>query len=175
MGCIWFGVCWRSVAVWLWRCGVFFCAELKRVKFINRNILQTIEWCRYREPALKRTFTIFLAWLLRILKFLIPWCNSSYAYGLFCCKMSFHIDIDLPSWMIRLCVFHWRAARRLLTTFVFRQLPFHAHGCKPAGATCSFARKHSEPCVGWPKRQSAVQRCWRKSFVQQCLAEYGNR
>jgi len=23
MGCIWFGVCWRSVAVWLWRCGVF--------------------------------------------------------------------------------------------------------------------------------------------------------
>jgi len=23
MGGIWFGVCWRSVSVWLWRCGVF--------------------------------------------------------------------------------------------------------------------------------------------------------
>ena len=23
MGGIWFGVCWRSDSVWLWRCGVF--------------------------------------------------------------------------------------------------------------------------------------------------------
>ena len=23
MGGIWFGVCWCSVSVWLWRCGVF--------------------------------------------------------------------------------------------------------------------------------------------------------
>ena len=23
MGGIWFGVCWRSVSMWLWRCGVF--------------------------------------------------------------------------------------------------------------------------------------------------------
>ena len=22
MGCIWFGVCWRSVSVWLWWCGI---------------------------------------------------------------------------------------------------------------------------------------------------------
>ena len=27
MGCIWFGVCWRSVSVWLWRCGVFMQSE----------------------------------------------------------------------------------------------------------------------------------------------------
>ena len=27
MGCIWFGVCWRSIAVWLWRCGVFIQSE----------------------------------------------------------------------------------------------------------------------------------------------------
>ena len=27
MGCIWFGVCWLSVSVWLWRCGVFMQSE----------------------------------------------------------------------------------------------------------------------------------------------------
>ena len=27
MGGIWFGVCWRSVSVWLWRCGVFMQSE----------------------------------------------------------------------------------------------------------------------------------------------------
>ena len=27
MGCIWFGVCWRSVSVWLWWCGVFMQSE----------------------------------------------------------------------------------------------------------------------------------------------------
>ena len=27
MGCIWFGVCWRSVSVWLWWCGIFMQSE----------------------------------------------------------------------------------------------------------------------------------------------------
>ena len=27
MDCIWFGVCWRSVSVWLWWCGVFMQSE----------------------------------------------------------------------------------------------------------------------------------------------------
>ena len=27
MGGIWVGVCWRSVSVWLWRCGVFMQSE----------------------------------------------------------------------------------------------------------------------------------------------------
>ena len=27
MGGIWFGVCWRSDSVWLWRCGVFMQSE----------------------------------------------------------------------------------------------------------------------------------------------------
>jgi len=30
MGGIWFGVCWRSVSVWLWRCGVFMQSEALR-------------------------------------------------------------------------------------------------------------------------------------------------
>ena len=28
-GGIWFGVCWRSVSVWLWRCGVFMQSEAR--------------------------------------------------------------------------------------------------------------------------------------------------
>jgi len=27
MGGIWFGVCWRSISVWLWQCGVFMQSE----------------------------------------------------------------------------------------------------------------------------------------------------
>ena len=27
MGCIWFGVCWRSISVWLWWCGIRMQAE----------------------------------------------------------------------------------------------------------------------------------------------------
>jgi len=30
MGGIWFGVSWRSVSVWLWRCGVFMQSEALR-------------------------------------------------------------------------------------------------------------------------------------------------
>ena len=45
MGGIWFGVCWRSVSVWLWRCGVFMQSEafnykisgIKLVFFSLRN------------------------------------------------------------------------------------------------------------------------------------------
>ena len=29
IGGIWFGVCWRSVSVWLWRCGVFMQSEAR--------------------------------------------------------------------------------------------------------------------------------------------------
>jgi len=30
MGGIWFGVCWHSVSVWLWRCGFFMQSEALR-------------------------------------------------------------------------------------------------------------------------------------------------
>ena len=30
MGCVWFGVCWRSASVWLWWCGVFMQSEALR-------------------------------------------------------------------------------------------------------------------------------------------------
>jgi len=30
MGCVWFGVCWRSISVWLWWCGVFMQSEALR-------------------------------------------------------------------------------------------------------------------------------------------------
>ena len=57
MGCIWFGVCWRSVAVWLWRCGVFMQSEallLFTQTFINLllavlNTLQNSKLARTPE------------------------------------------------------------------------------------------------------------------------------
>ena len=38
MGGIWFGVCWRSVSVWLWRCGVFMQSEALNEYWINNKI-----------------------------------------------------------------------------------------------------------------------------------------
>ena len=32
MGCIWFGVCWRSISVWLWWCGIRMLAEALQVE-----------------------------------------------------------------------------------------------------------------------------------------------
>ena len=34
MGSIWYGVCWRSVSVWLWRCGVFMQSEALLLKMV---------------------------------------------------------------------------------------------------------------------------------------------
>ena len=42
MGGIWFGVCWRSVAVWLCRCGVFMQSEARSNKLKTTNDISTI-------------------------------------------------------------------------------------------------------------------------------------
>ena len=44
MGGIWFGACWRSVSVWLWRCGVFMQSEaLLLVVVVVSGLVQTPE------------------------------------------------------------------------------------------------------------------------------------
>ena len=51
MGGIWFGVCWRSVSVWLWRCGVFMQSEallyLVWCVLAFRFIVAMAVWCLY--------------------------------------------------------------------------------------------------------------------------------
>ena len=45
MGCIWFGVFWRSVSVWLWRCGVFMQSEAHSHSRLLKMVVLTAETC----------------------------------------------------------------------------------------------------------------------------------
>ena len=45
MGCIWFGVCWRSVSVWLWRCGVFMQSEARKIYlWVSFSFCVEVKW-----------------------------------------------------------------------------------------------------------------------------------
>ena len=78
MGCIWFGVCWRSVSVWLWRCGVFMQSEARfrlRLKILKQGFyevrLETRQWGRRYGISrviynLESTKSVRIIWVSRI-------------------------------------------------------------------------------------------------------------
>ena len=69
MGGIWFGVCWRSVSVWLWLCGVFMQSEARNEYWINNKISGiklVLSLLNYKDDARshkhKIQFSIFAIW-----------------------------------------------------------------------------------------------------------------
>jgi len=60
MGGIWFGVCWRSVSVWLWWCGVFMQSEalLFRLHKDNRSVCSILMW-GFHSLTVLPTFSLF--------------------------------------------------------------------------------------------------------------------
>jgi len=65
MGCIWFDVCWRSVSVWLWWCGIFMQSEALLKKYIFAYIV-----CAYVGFVCDKLFWCALQWDLRF----YVWC-----------------------------------------------------------------------------------------------------